>query len=471
MLGHVTRLVLLAATVLTAIPAGAAPPPPEGPLGPPRRALVAKLEALATWCDGNRLPGERDRVFRRILTLDPDHARARAGLKYKRADKASPWTQASEYSEPADGNKGQLAEAKKRRAEAAKAFRAAAKDAMDAAGVAAEDGAREEASEVSLDVAPEDAEFRRERGDVEVDGAWVLPETVEARRRRVEFARMRKEARLGPIQEDPKALADKWKGGAISEHFTTWGVVPSAECLEEVRLRELGLAFMTELFGPVDAEPTPRLVVLFPDHKTARRWLESDPEYAPVLKESELVGAMMLPDGVYASWQSEGNRKVSALTDLLFAHLWRRLDGNLRSWVGEGLCQRICRHVAGRHGAASVDVSGTNRPTADDEDDGPPLDGERRWLPHAAAALQRDPARRMRAVLTMNLNAMRRADVLTAYALGAYLLEGRPEALAPLVKASAKIDDADKACREALGVDAATLAWRVRRWVLEAGAD
>jgi hypothetical protein len=91
-------------------------------------------------------------------------------------------------------------------------------------------------------------------------------------------------------------------------------------------------------------------------------------------------------------------------------------------------------------------------------------------MPAAASVLARNPVRRVRSLLTMNLNAMRSGDLLVAYALAQYLFEGRFESL-PSFLAAAGEDDPDGACRTGLGVDAEALAWRLRRFAMEAAAD
>jgi hypothetical protein len=461
------------ALVLAAVaaPARAGPPPAGDPLAPARKVVVAKLEALATWCDGNKMPGERDRTFRRILVFDPDHARSRAGLHFKRASRTAPWVQ-DDYVEPADWDKSLLPEARKRRIAAARAFRVAAAEAYDAAGVAPGAGRREEAAEISLDLAPEDEDFHRERGDVQDGGAWVLPETAAGRRRRAEFKERLGRLPPGGFAEDPEALAHHWTGGARSDHFDTYGHVPTEECLQEVRLRERGLEFLRFVLGPVEPRKDRHPLVLFPDYRTARRFLASKVEWAPLLKESELLGSMPLDDTIYLSWQEPDERRVVGLRNLVSHALRTVTKVHLRAWTVEGVGQRICRHVSGRHGACFCNVAGTDRPSdADVEDDVRTLDAVSSWIHPAAAVLRHEPVRRLRAVLTMNLNAMHGTDLVVAYALGAYLLEARPEALQPMITATAGEDDADKACRAALGVDVETLAWRLRRWAAETGKD
>ena len=61
--------------------------------------VVGDLEDLADWCSKNGLAGERDRIYESILQLDPDHARARKGLRYER-DKEGAWVRKRSYRAP-----------------------------------------------------------------------------------------------------------------------------------------------------------------------------------------------------------------------------------------------------------------------------------------------------------------------------------------------------------------------------------
>src|SRR5436190_1953110 len=212
---------LLAVLSLGAVERRALAAPAVDLLAAPRKALVARLESLATWCDSNRLPGERDRTFKRILLVDSEHARSRGMLKYKKVEKSDRWVQ-KDYKEPSDWNRGLLPDAKKRRIDAVQLFRSEAKQSFDAAGVPPEDGRREEAVELSIDLAPDDAGFRSERGDVEVEGAWVLAETIESRKRRVEFSKALAAMQPAPVKSIATAIAAGWNGAAATAHFETY---------------------------------------------------------------------------------------------------------------------------------------------------------------------------------------------------------------------------------------------------------
>jgi hypothetical protein len=439
-----------------------------------KKALVSQLESLATWCDGSKLAGERDRTFRLILTFEPDHARARAGLKYKRANAKSPWVQAADYREPPDWNKGLLAEAAKRRGDVAKKWLEAGRRSLDDASGPKAAAAREYYLETAIDLAPDEAEFRAARGDVQRDGRWLLAETVEGEKRRRELQEAVKRA-AGTSQNglmDPDRIFNKnWKSAATAGKFNVYGRVAQKETESVAHHMEVTRAFVSGLLGAGGGEPAPTHVILFNNREDARAWIATKDQHKKHWPKIDAVSALWLNDTTYiAYWSSPLLRASGPVKSVTANEISMRFHGRNRGWVHEGLAQRLCWHLLGRHGPGTVDVSGTNQLDADDEASETPLPNDVDRLGPAAATLQRDPGRRMRALLTMNLNAIRLPDSLVAYALASYLLEARPESLRPFLEASMKHDDADTICDQALGVDAETLAWRVRRYAMESTA-
>jgi hypothetical protein len=440
-----------------------------------RRELVTRLESIATWCNEKSLHGERDRTFRRILLIDPDHARSRAGLKFKREKKGSPWVQMPDYKEPPDWNKGFLAEAAKRRLDAAVAFRVAALAALDVAGRDLPSGRREALIELMLDVAPEDGELRRARGDVERNGRWWLADTLAAEGRRAEIAGIVREAvhRTPEPVRDAGAKASGWKEAVRTESFHVLGTVDPGECRVAAARAEVARLVLAALFGASEVAPAPRVTYLFPDRDAAQEFLRRNRRYDASLRESDHVSAVWIPNSGYVVYfQDPELRMMGTARELIDEELDARFRGDReRGWIDEGLGQRLCWHVARRHGAYFVNVTGTELAGAmqDAEDlKLPPVDADR--IGAAAAVLTADPARSVRPLLTMRINAMRRRDALVAYALAAYLLEARPEALAPFVAASRGSDDPEAMCRDGLGMDAETFVWRLRRWTIETAA-
>ena len=94
---------------------------------------------------------------------------------------------------------------------------------MAAAGPDVPSGRHEAVTEMVIDVAPEDAEIRKSRGDVEKDGRFFLPETLDGVKRREEIveALRQAEAAAPTAQPDAEAVAKKWTSGAAAKSERT----------------------------------------------------------------------------------------------------------------------------------------------------------------------------------------------------------------------------------------------------------
>lgn len=435
-----------------------------------KKGLVTRLESLATWCDGKRLAGERDRVFRLILRFDPEHVRARTALKFTRAGKGKPWVQSPEYREPADWDKGNLVEAAARRRAAASAFVEKALAALSAVGAEVPPGRREEVIETAIDVAPDNGDIRRERGDVERNGRWFLAETIDAEQRRADVSSAVRAAEDAAPRAaaDPGALATGWKVAYRTESYQVMGKVPTEECIRVLRNLEVGRRFFAGQIGDSGGEPWPRIVYVYEDREAARRFLAKYPQFEDFDRIKDEVAGGALPDGSYIGYFSSPARRTTAPISAWMERELSRLFPKSKAWVGQGFSQLLCWRAFRAHPPHSVNIGGTDRPQDLNEDEEVALpEPTANWMPAAAAVLSRQPVRRVRSLLTMNLNAMRSGDLLTACALASYLFEGRYESLEGFLAAAADSDDPDAMCRAALGVDADTLAWRLRRFALE----
>jgi hypothetical protein len=445
--------------------------PVDSRLAEAREAYVSRLEGVAAWSAENQVYLERDKAYALILRLAPDHPRSRSALKYVRLPKGGGWAQ-KDYVPPKNWNKGMIAAARKKLDDAFGPYRDAVLGALDEAGPDLPSAKREEAFEGLVDLAPDDATLRSARGDVEQDGHWYLPETIEGSAQRAAFQALRARVRAEPLQVAQDADAKGWDGALTTGPFSVWSA-DAAECEPMVRLLETAARFVRGAIPTVARKETKLQVILLTDRERARKWVaRQGPEYAQVLRDVERFGSVWLPTGRLLCYlDGTQARRKSVLRQVVGLALEEGDFGDRdRGWIPEGLQQRLCWHADRTHGNSF----GKKGDTADVEKAAGHVlpDAEEDWLAAAAASLAVDPVPRFRALLTRRLNAMEAPDALAAYALGAYLLEGRPEALLDFVKATMTLDDADKQAEAGFGVDAATLAWRVRRWAMEtAGRD
>jgi hypothetical protein len=468
--------------LLTFLAASAGAWPEDGPkevaaaLTKERNGLIGRLESHATWCGEARLSLERDRVFEMLLRLKPDHARARAGLKYTRKGKGEPWVQQG-YKAPKNWEVGKLPEAQERLARILDGYAERVLAVVHEAGERLPARERDAAREHVMDVAPDHAPLRKDMAHVEHGGRWLLPESVEGLARRKRFAEMRAEAqRTTPAPGiDAKGVSLGWSGAHSIHGFSVRSQEPR-EAQTIVTTMARADAFCRAAVGPADAKEVRVRLVCLADRQAAVRWLAGQgAEYAAARRDVEKFGTLQLPSDEFLTYVGDTLFREGVALRYVVGRWIHRIGSGPRDrgWVSEGVGQRLAWSARLLHGPNWAGSERTEAAGASDDDAAPAVELPPRdaaWLGAAARVLEREPVQRMASLLTRRLNAMGPEDVLAAYALAAYLLEGRPDALRPLVEASLELDDPEAQVRQALDVDVATLAWRVRRYVIEAAA-
>ena len=455
---------VLASAAVALLAAAAWADATDDALAKARAGLVSRLESVLAWAEDQRISGFRHRVARLVLEVAPDHARARGLLKFRRASKQAPWTQDPKYQEPGNGNLALLPEAEGKVAAALGGYREAVLAAVG------DDAARRDAElERLLDMAPEDVDVRRLLGHVEEGGRWALPETHRALAARASLVAAGEAARAKALRGavvDAESLAKGWTTAyRIGRRRALGSLEQPLDARETLVMADAADAIARRVFGtPKDSGLD--IVYLFDTRDDARSFLrQKSEENAEALRKIEKVSALPLSPDVHLSilWK-ERKGLTSAARSVVGDHLWSAFRGQSRGWVTEGFGQRIVWYATGVHGRYFVNLEGTDTERAADEEKVP--DDPAEWLPAAARVLGRpDAAPRLAALLTARLNAMRSSDVLLAYALAAYLVEGRPESLHAFVKASQTSDDATAVVRQVLDLDVRSFAGRLRRWL------
>jgi hypothetical protein len=83
--------------------------------------MVPRLETLVDWCNGHRLYRERAEIQEAILAFDPDPARARKGLGYRRGRDGA-WERRESWRRPRTTREEHHAEFRERRSAILLAF-------------------------------------------------------------------------------------------------------------------------------------------------------------------------------------------------------------------------------------------------------------------------------------------------------------------------------------------------------------
>lgn len=471
--GRCAALALRGCLVLLAVVAGGPRRAAAGDDGvaAARRMAIVKLEALASSCDGQRNYGTRDFVFERILRLEPDHARARAALKYARETPSDPWTRKKPYQRPADWNQGLAAQAAGKVAAALAGYRDAVLGSVDEPGVPP--ARREAALEALVELLPDDEGLHERRGDVRDGARWVLPETLTARKRRAELAEVAAKAKAEmPPLADTVETQPTWRTALFAGQLRLWSTQSAERSYEVLTDCLVARAATRHAIGlPADRLPGVEQIYVVVGLKAAIEVINLSVR-DPALRAAKLAEAPQ----VAAVWLRGAFLDYDLYLDTCRARCARAVsNGEVKDrftnhegmFLAECIGQRLVRLSLGVHSPSVIIVKGTELPDASGAPRAAYPKDPKAWLPQAAELLAKDGERLLTTVLTARLNAVGVEHALVGYALAAYLLEGRPDLFERFVDTLERTSDPAKTVAEVLSADVPSLVTRLRRFCLE----
>lgn len=438
-----------------------------------RTALVGRLLELALWCNQNQLFEERDRVWRAVIAIEPDNIDARKGLRYARNVDGS-WKDPSPR--PAKNmNATALKELPGKRAEAVKPFSEALLGQIQDESVLPE--LRRSILAEILSVDPDDVEARALLGEIKTEKGWVLKETVAAKTRRADIRAAVEAAKAAPpgilpatATPDEKQLFDKWKSGAQSGTVRVIGTGDAKSCDDMANhCRITGAVFQAVLgVEPRWAEDFGIFLVTGAGEKDA--FVAGLPNLQDAQKDSlkRTIGG-----GIPGSWKialfetDEVKRRDCGVRHSL-AHLLKQgfevETGH--AWIFEGLGLYLTREICGTRLTWFCTGTGvTNQ--AKNSPRGKLITGDVNWMNEAYTVMTREKPVELGTVIGRDLATMTIDDVLVSYALSAFLVEGRSDAIPALLKAVGEDVAPADAIRTALGMSVPELQERLVRWLSE----
>jgi len=471
------RILLLVGLWLAPLTSAFARPGDDNPLdqirAEARIALVGRLLDLAGWCNQNQLFEERDRVWRSVIGIEVDNLEARKGLRYARNVDGS-WKDPSPR--PAKNmNAAALKELPEKRAEALKPFSEAMLPQIQDESTPPE--IRKSVLAEILSVDPDDPEARTMLGEIKTEKGWVLKETVAAKTRRADIRAAVEAAKAAPpgilpatATADEKKLFDKWKSGAQSGTVRVIGTGDAKACEDMANQCRITGAVFQGVLGvePRWAEDFGMFLVTGAGEKDA--FVAALPNLQDAQKDSlkRTIGG-----GVPGSWKivlfepDETKRRDCGVRHAL-AHLlhqgYKVETGH--AWIFEGLGLYLTREICGTRLTWFCTGTGvTNQ--AKNSPRGRLITGDVNWMNEAYTVLTREKPVDIATVLGRDLATMGIDDVLVSYALAAFLVEGRSDAIPALLKAVGEDAAPADAIRTALGLSVPELQERLVRWLSE----
>ncbi|MHC4469603.1 MAG: hypothetical protein ACYTDY_00305 [Planctomycetota bacterium] len=401
------------------------------------RKLVTELEQLAVWCAENKLLGYRDECYRVIVRVASDHKLARKILKYSPKGDGT-WVQRP-YRPPLNKNEKLEPEFWQRYTKAKDQAIAALHEALVQAAKDERPEVRDRVIDDILAIDPDDEGAHKLRGEVSLEGEWVLEETATAKRRYRELrqaARDAIDAVEAPQATDPtdeeNSLGVKWLGGFQGEWWRALGTVNPHELERAVKVMDASLPFFNEVFDTRTGRPTGCGFYLLRGQGDAETVLRKHPDFEKhqVAYFLKLKAAWIPRKHVFFQWNDNpGVRLDGAVRNSIGLLFMKTFDiDTRRGWVWESMGLYLDYHLTGSHRTVFVTQERTTAKRRDD------FDIEKRmkepganWMLLARQLVDKELNPDIEITTAKPVERMEPEDLIYGHALAAFVIEGYPE--------------------------------------------
>jgi hypothetical protein len=434
--------------------------------------LVKRLEGLADWCSSKELFQERDRVWRSILALDANNAAARKGLRFARNPDGS-WQEPAPR-ESKNRNPKALEELPAKRAAATDAFREALLALL--AKEPESSPLRRTAYDEILAVDPDDKVVHGLRGEKELDAKWVLQETWQAKKRRAEIKDFAKAAlasaakieKLEPTAIE-KDLGVRWSTTLKSEGVRVLSTGDEAEARRTAELVQAAGPFFRAVFAcdTPHQEDWTAYVLSRPGEQDAflDRFPGLMPDFRAFLKN--VVGCRFPGQPRIAYWDKDPARRLDGSVRQTINDFLNRAFGLTMNhgWAWEGFGLYLTREITATRFTWFIQPAPGGKYNAMRAR---LMSPDANWMNEALTLLGSNDHPKLAALLENDVNRMGIEDMLYAYALAAYMLEGRPEETPEVLREMGLIKQTTaQAIQNVLHMDTAQVEERLYRWLTE----
>jgi len=444
-------------------------------------AAVADLAELAAWCHKGKLFRTRNETYAVLLQLDPDHAAARKRLRYKK-DKDGGWTRSGRYKHPRNLERAGP-ELLERRDAVAERFADAVLAFLERSDLDVPAALRARALWIAARVSPERKDIRRLNGEIETaEGTWILAETLSARTRRRALADAAAEALTSapaaktarPTSEE-NSLGLRWTDILTSPHLRVMGTIDRDELEQAIAVTEASLAVFETAFGVAAPRIRGYTMYLLKDRDEQKTLLAKHGTATEAYREraSKLASSWLPKTRTLFIRAPTRKGRIEWCARQTFGRSLRAQFGAdaRKGWIYEGFGLYLDHLVTGRRQTLFVrrtkyEEGDERRRETDLWDRLKAEDSDWRAEARALVAGPRKPD--LLLLLGKDVNSMNTEDLLYAYVIAAWCLEGRPRETAGLLGAlcKKKLPPAD-ALRTKLGLDPDLLEARVIRWLEE----
>jgi hypothetical protein len=441
-----------------------------------RQKAVESLAEFAEWCASVKLYAERDRAFEAILQLDPAHAAAHRGLKHSQ-QRDGTWVVPDKRADSRNYNASKLEECASKRAEIAREFREHGLAMLTTHAGSLPPDARKRIVDGAVAIDPEDAASRELAGEVKRDDAWVLKETANGKERRASIKELVTSTsgavpRPTPIEpaKHEQELGITWTQCVATPSVRVLSTGAADEAHRIAIMASATDVVFRELTGAQKPIPAGFTIYVLTTPAARDSFLASWPGWTAEerVRMKSWAGAGVPGDIHHARWDVDPPRRldgavrhvIGLLTLLNFGY-----DHQKCAWAWEGVGLYLTRELVGTR----YTWYSTGPASGDPEVKallGKLMMGDVNWMNECYQRALRGKVPTAERLCERRIDQFGVDEVLTSYALAAYLLEGRPEQVGATLKAIGAQGPA-KGLAAGLEMELADLDARLVRWLGE----
>lgn len=439
--------------------------------------LLESLEELAQWCSKKKIYAKRQEVYDSMLHFDPESSVARRGLGFIK-DSDGNWVEKKRRVQAKDWDKKAAKEFPAKRTQLAETYRDAMFALLDKYEGKISPKDRESLLNDILFADPDDARVHDLRGEADLDGKWVLKETLVAKERRAALRDMVRKA-IGSVpkaevttaNEKEKAFGIGWKAIYATPLVRSLGTGSEQEVSHMTEVMAATLSYFNDALAVEAHFPKDFTVYTLARPSDKMAFLMSHPvvdqEYRDFL--FQLDGSGIQGSGDLAHWSEEPTRRLDGMVrqaiSWLFAESYQVFPKH--GWVFEGVGIYMTRELVGTRLTWYVRPSEYLIEADDRALKARLLDTRTNWMNEARKLLVDGKRPNLALLLGRDVNQLTTEDLLFSYVMAAYLLEARGEQFPGILKKIGEGKTSVEALELGLEMKLDEIEARVIRWLDE----
>ena len=433
-----------------------------------------RLERLATWCEEQSLLRDRNRALEALLHFDPDNRRARQVLRYQKL--GGSWVQSSHYSEPKNDPKAPEDLLPGQRAELLGPVQARLSEIAAGLGPQAPEILTRVIAGDLVALDPDDPVGHGLLAETRSGGSWVLQETAGTEERRAWMTGRAEAAREAAGTPEAATVTDEEQGLPLTfeavqtPKVRVVGNVPTEELAVLARGAEAAERFFQDVFELPTSLPENFTIYALAKRSDFQDFLQAHPSFDQASRDFMigLASAWIPGRPALVVWKTTPEEFLDKTVRQTIGWLaWTEFGlQTTQGWAWEGVGIHLTWKLLGTRLTWYVKPAEYSRRDAGGGSKNL-KESDAKWLEIARKDVLPEHGLVLPALLPKDVNDMDDVDLVRAYVLAVYLLEGAPDRVRKVLKAAGAGGNPKLVLEQPLGREIPATEQRILRWLKE----